>query len=515
MSAADEHRSSAESAWWSGHIDECLESYALAYRDYVEEGRPADAAMAAFFLGLHFGLKGDGPQGRGWSSRCQHLVDSIPECAVHGYPLYTATYAALGTGDVDAAMTHALDMQAIGKRHADPNLVAVGVLSEGRTLIKQGRVEEGLCLLDEAMLAASSGELDPFWAGAIYCHQMDVCHQLLDLRRATECTRAAEQWCKPIPDANLYPGVCRVHRAQVLTLRGNWSQAEEEATRACVDAARIHPVTAAEAHYEIAEIRRFRGDLAGAEDALRRAHELGADPQPGLALLRLAQGRKDAAGTSIRAALADATLDRLGRARLAVAQVDIALAGHDTETARTATDELSRTALTHPGSGIDAAATRARGAVLLADGNAAAALPVLRAACRLWQELEAPYEAARTRLLLADALRALGDEDAVALEWDAAAAVFDRLGARLDAAKVTALQGRDAVLAGGLSAREAQVLTMIAAGKSNRDIASELFLSERTVHRHVSNIFAKTGVNSRSAATAFAFEHGVVPGRHN
>jgi DNA-binding CsgD family transcriptional regulator/tetratricopeptide (TPR) repeat protein len=381
-------------------------------------------------------------------------------------------------------------------------------MGRGRVLVKKGQVAAGMTLLDDAMLEALSGRLDPTWAGTIYCHLMDVCHELADVRRSAEWTLATSRWCDKLPDANLYPGICRVHRAQVMQVQGDWDGAESEADRACRDMLGVHIGTAAGGQYEIGEIRRLRGDSTGAEEAFKRAHELGRDPQPGLALLRLAQGRIDLAVASMRAAL-DATEDPLARARLIVAQVEIALAAADIGAADTTTSELEETATTYSSPGLQAASKAARGAVLLAQGRALEALAELREACRRWQEIEAPYEAAKNRLLLADAHRALEDEDAVTLELDAADAVFRRLGADWDVRSVSNRRAA-ATLPAGLTVREVEVLQLVAAGQSNREIAAKLFLSERTVHRHVSNILAKLAVPSRAAATAFAYEHSLV-----
>ncbi|MBJ8339946.1 DNA-binding response regulator [Antrihabitans sp. YC3-6] len=502
----------AEAAWWLGKIDESLDAFTRAHRIFVDVGQTADAAMAAFYLGLHTGLRGDVSKGAGWMRRCYHLLDEIPECAAHGFPLYLETAQALGRGDTDTAMASATRMHTLGRTLANTDLVAVGVLCEGKTLVALGQLDEGLALLDEAMLMVSTGEVTPFWSGAIYCHVMSVCHELTDLRRASEVTKSATQWCSPLPDANLYPGICRVHRAQVLQLHGSWDDAMTEALRAHADTVNVNSGVASDARYEVAEILRLRGDLAGAEESLRAAHELGADPQPGLALIRLAQGNTEAAASSIRTALADEHLSRSARSRLHLAQLEIAFAAGDLDTARRASAALTEAAQTHSGSGLAAAATRARGAVLLAEGKAVTALPVLRTACRQWQQLEAPYETARTRLLLAETYRGLGDDDAVALELDAAATVFERLGALPDIQRVAALRGASTA-PGGLSTREIEVLRLIAAGNSNREIATALFLSERTVHRHVANVFTKLGVTSRSAATAYAFENGIVDPR--
>lgn len=505
---ADDCYALAETAWWLGAIDESLIAWAEAYQLYLEAGRPRRAAMSAVFLAAHSMERGDAVVGAGWMSRAHRLLAEEPEAVEHGYLLYFEIFSAMGSGDLDGAGATARRVQEIGRRFGDPNLVAIGVLGEGRALIKQGRVHDGVTLLDEAMLAALSDQLHPAWTGAIYCHLMDVCHELIDVRRAGEWTQAAQRWCERLPAAVLYRGICRVHRAQVLQVQGAWEEAEREASSACRELLRVHVGTVAEGHYELGEIRRLRGDLAGAEDQFRQAHELGRDPQPGLALLRLAQGRADTAAASVRAALAGETRDRLARARLCAAQVEIAVASGDTEVARTAADELEATAATYHSSGLKAASLQARGAVLLADGHPSEALPTLRSACRLWQELAAPYDAAKTRLLLVHIYRALGDEDAVALELDAAERVFDQLGATLDAQRVATLRGRSA-LPDGLTEREAEVLRLVAAGKSNREIAADLVLSDKTVARHLANIFTKLGLSSRTAAAAYAFKHGL------
>jgi len=498
----------AQSAWWLGKIDVCLDAFEAAYHAFLDAGQPLPAAMSAFYLALHSSGRGDAAKGSAWMARARQLVADEPGSAPSGYVLYFDTFSALGSGNLDEAMDAAGRMETLGRQLGDADLAALGVLGRGRTLVKDGQVDAGMLLLDEAMLDALSGRLDPTWAGAIYCHLMDVCHELADVRRAAEWTEATNRWCEAIPDTNLYPGICRVHRAQVMQVQGDWDAAESEATRACRDMMGVHVGTAAGGQYELGEIRRLRGDLAGAEAAFKQAHELGRDPQPGLALLRLAQGRADLAVASIRAALASAT-ERLARARLCVAQVEIALSVGDVDTARTATSELEQTAEAFSSPGLQAAAEEARGSVLLAQGQSAEALLHLREACRRWQQIEAPYEAAKVRLLLADVYRDLGDGDAAALELDAAEVVFQRLGAERDARAVADRHGA-ATLPAGLTPRELEVLRLVAGGQSNREIANELFLSERTVHRHVSNIFSKLDVSSRVAAAAFAYEHGLI-----
>jgi DNA-binding NarL/FixJ family response regulator len=507
--AADDLDALADAAWWMGDFEEASAVSEQAYRRHLDAGRPGRAAMAAMGVAVNHLLRGDGVLGSGWVGRARRLLDQEPESVEHGYLLQLELEGALAGGDHDAVVATARRVRELGRRHADPNLVATGDLFEGRALVRQGQVAEGMALLDEAMLAVLSGELRPELAGNVYCHLMAAFHELADIRRAAEWTEATGRWVAGLPPAVLFTGICRIHRSQALQRKGAWAQAEREAALVCRDLDDLHVAGAAEGHYQLGELRRLRGDLAGAEAAYRRAHELGRDPQPGLALLRLAQGRAATAAASIRAALAAVVHDRLARAWLCAAQVEIALAAGEPETAGRAGDELTMTASSYGSSGLEAAALQARGAVLLASGRAEAALPTLRAACRRWQELDAPYDAARVRLLLARAYQELGDADAANRELDAAGAVFERLGATRDAGVVAALRGR-AALPGGLTGREVEVLALVAAGRTNREIAEALVLSPKTVARHLSNIFAKLGVASRTQAAAYAYERGLV-----
>jgi DNA-binding NarL/FixJ family response regulator len=291
---------------------------------------------------------------------------------------------------------------------------------------------------------------------------------------------------------------------------GAWAQAEQEAARVCRDLARIHVAGAAEGHYQVGEVQRLRGELVAAEQSYERAHERGRDPQPGVALLRLAQGRLASASASIQAALVAESEDSLARAPLCAAQVEIALAAGSIDTARRACEELEATSSVYSTSGLEAMAAQARGAITLAAGSAGAALPILRDACRRWRELRADYNASKVCVLLARAYEVLGDEDAAARELEAAASVFDRLGAALDARAVAAMRGREQI-PGGLTAREAEVLALVAMGRSNREVAGSLSVSQKTVARHLSNIFTKLGVSTRTEAAAYAFEHGLAP----
>jgi len=490
----------AESTWWLGNMADAIGLYADAYRLHVDADELESAARCAVQLSIHCRLVGEPAQSTGWETRAQRVLENVPECAAHGYPLFLRT-AALTVTDLTAAESSAHRMRELGVRHSDPNLVALGGFFEGRIRIKQARVAEGLALLDEAMVSALSDDLDTFWTGAIYCGLMDACNELRDLRRASEWTEATRRWSDPLPLASLYPGICRVHRAQVLQSRGSWDEAEQEALSACEDMAGIDVFAVADAYYEVGEVRRVRGDLLGAEQAYRQAHDHGRDPQPGIALLRLAQGRPDEAGASIAAVLVAGGRSRLDRAPLLAAQASIALAVGDLDLADEASTELSSIAHDFDSTGLKADAHRSVGSVLLARGRTMEALAELRLAFNAWTVLDVPYEAARTRMLRADAYRACGDTDAAGREEAAAHDCFARLGV---------LTREAPALPGGLTRREVEVLCVLATGKSNKEIATELFLSPKTVARHLSNIFVKIGTTSRSAATAYAYENGLL-----
>ena len=502
---ATDYDALAESAHWLGRVEEVLECYSEAYRLHLDAGARRAASQSAFMLAIYTRLVGKGAQADGWMARIQRLLADEEEGPEHGYPLYLETARLMGV-DLDAAFASAQRMQDLGRRFGDDTLLALGVFYEGRTLIKQARVREGLALLDEAMLAALSDKLKPMWTGAIYCGLIAACHELVDHRRAREWTDATREWCSPLPVASLYPGICRVHTAELMAVHGAWEQAEAEALQACEDMLGIDVFAVADGWYEVGEIRRRRGDLDGAEAAYTQAHEVGRDPQPGLSLLRLAQGRADAAASSIATAIAGFGGSRMERAPLHAAQVEIALARGDVELAAASAAEVAETAELFESTGLRAVARTCQGAVALARDQAVAALASLREAFALWQELDAPHEAARTRVQLSEAYQALGDADAAARECAAARSAFERLGATAD---LRALEQQPAP-ACGLTSREIEVLRLVAAGKSNREIAADLVLSEKTVARHVSNIFTKLDVSSRSAATAYAYSHDLV-----
>ena len=399
---------------------------------------------------------------------------------------------------------------AIGRRYDDSDLFALAAQEHGHILIRLGRIKEGLRLLDETMVAVTAGELSPIVSGIVYCGVILACQDAYEVRRAQEWTAALSSWCKRQPDLVAFTGRCLTHRAELMQLHGAWLEALEEARRAEERCARAeNPAAAGEACYRRAEIHRMLGDLGEAEEAYREASRRGREPQPGLALMRLAQGKLDAAGAAIRRALAE-TAEAGRRAKLLPAYVEIMLAADDLSAARDASDELGSLAEGHEQGALGAMAAQVRGAVELAEGDTTAALVSLRHAGEVWHHLEAPYEAARVRELVGLSCRALGDEDTAALELDAARAAYAELGAGPDLARMGSLAGVAPREAHGLTERELEVLRLVAAGKTNKAIAAALVLSERTVDRHVSNIFAKLRVSSRAAATASAYEHGLL-----
>jgi DNA-binding CsgD family transcriptional regulator len=497
----------ATAALLLGHVEDGLRALQRAHRWHAEGGDPRRAARCAFWLTFHLGARGDVAQASGWFARASRLLEHEQECAEHGYLLISVAFHQLVAGDHAAGRAAAAQAAAIGGRTGDADLVAFARYLQGRALVHEGAMHGGLALVDEAMVAVVAGELSPIVAGAVYCGVIELCQEVAELRRAQEWTEALTAWWGQQPDMVTFTGQCLVHRAELLHLHGAWLEAIEEAKRALERFAHgADEFASGDACYQQAEAYRVLGEPTAAEDAYQQASRWGREPQPGLALLRLAQGRTDAPAAIGRAVTE--TTDRLRRVMLLPAQVEIMLAAGEVQAARDAAAELIQVAGAYGTPALRATAGHAWGAVLLADGDARAALVALRGAWRLWRELQAPYEAARARLLVGLACRQLGDQEAAAMELDAARTVFAQLGAAPDLARVEALARWDAASnAHGLTERELQVLRLLATGTTNHAIANELVLSEKTVHRHVSNIFTKLGVSSRAAATAYAYQH--------
>ena len=508
---ADDLRLLATAAYMLGRDAEYVETLTRAHQAQLDGDATAAAARSAFFLGMHFVTTGDMGRGSGWIGRAQRLVERLDEdCVERGYLLMPLAFQREAAGELEAAAAIAGQAVAIADRHGDQDLFALAAHTQGHLLVLDGRVAEGLALFDEAMLSVTTGQVSPIARGIVYCGVILGCQAAYEMRRAQEWTEELARWCERQPDMVAFSGRCHVHRAEIMQLRGAWSDALEEARYAEGRAARGNQRKAlSEAHYVQGEVHRLRGESGAAERCYRRAAELGRDPQPGLALLRLADGDIDAAAAAIERVLAE-TRNAGDRGRLLPACAEIMLAAGDVPRARSACEELAQIAASRGAGMLDAVAAQSRGAVDLAAGDAQGALVALRRAWRAWAEAAVPYEAARTRELVGLACRAVGDEDGARSELAAARRVFAELGATYDVARIDAhgdAAGTAAPTPGGLSARELEVLRLVAEGRTNRAIAGALVLSERTVERHMSNIFAKLRVSSRAAATAYAYEH--------
>lgn len=500
-----------------------------AHQRYLDRGDVVRGAYCAAWLGLSLAGMGLNAQASGWFSRARRLLgDVADQTVVHGYLRLADALAAAGSRSFDEAYSAAISAVEIGGRFNDRDLSALSLQAAGRALLVRERVEEGLALLDEAMVVVSSGELKPQVAGIIYCSVIDACRATYSLRRAHEWTTALTRWCEEQPLLVAFTGECRVARAEMLVLQGAWHDAVAEAERASQRPSRwsTTKITAA-ATYQRAEVFRLRGDFATADRAYRAAARAGGLTQPGLALLRLAEGRLDKAESGLNRALEE-TPEPLKRARLLPAKVELAFAAagwpaaenqdgsrsavvapERLEEARSAADELAEIAAAFVTPALATMASFALGTVELAEGNVAAAVVKLRAAADGWRDLSAPYETARVSLYLGLCCRLLGDEEGAELEFASAGAGFERLGAAPDLARLASLRGNRQE-PGGLTPRERQVLARLAAGETNRAIAAALEISERTVDRHVSNIFDKLGVASRTEAATHALRHGLI-----
>jgi DNA-binding NarL/FixJ family response regulator len=502
----------AMTAHLTGRDAESLELLARTHHACLKCGDVPRAARCAFWLAAVAMATNDLAQSSGWIARARRVLDENRcDTVERGYLLVLDGRRAMAEGQTTKAHQLFEESARIGERFGDSDLVALARQACGRALIRLGDAVRGGALLDEVMVAVTSGELSPIVAGTVYCSVISACFEIFDIRRAREWTEALNQWCSGQPGLVPYRGACLVHRAEILRLRGVWPDAISEAQRACDHLTRLsHQPEAGAAFYQLAELERLQGRYTEAEHAYRRASDAGRGPQPGLALLRLAQGKVEAASVAIDRALHD-TKERRHRAPLLAAAVEIMLAAADNLTARRAADELTAIADEIRSSFLEALAAHVSGAVLLAEGNPRQAAAALRNALAIWREVEAPYDAARAGVLLALACRELGDTDGVQIELDAARRTFVQLGATPDVTRVDELLVRPPTASSaGLTEREIQVLKLVASGKTNRGIAEELAISEKTVARHLSNIFVKLDLTSRAAATAYAFQHRLV-----
>ena len=476
------------------------------HRAQLEQGHRENAARTAFWLGLNLLFRGEVAQSNAWIARGQRLVENR-DCVEQGYLLLPGTERSLREGHAATAQTRAATAALIGERFGDADLVAMARHVEARALIEQQQVVAGLERLDETMLPVVAGELSPMAAGLMYCSVLEACRKVCALSRAREWTFAFSRWCDRQSEPLAFSSTCLVYRAEILRSTGAWSDALEEACRACDRAARASRKPPAAALYQQGEIHRLRGEHAAAEEAYRAASQLGYDPQPGLALLRAAEGRVDAACAAMHRML-HSTTSQYQRARLLPSCVEVMLAAGERDEARGAWRELQHLSETLDADALRAATAEAEGAIELADGKPDASLGPLRRAFEWWTELDAPYDAARARVMIALACHAVRDEESARLELAAARAVFERLCARSDLARVDRLTRTMAPdERPRLSPREQQVLRLNAAASTNRAIPAQQSESERTVDRHVSNDLTKLDVPSRAAAIAFAYEH--------
>jgi DNA-binding NarL/FixJ family response regulator len=503
----------ARSAYMLGRDDDYVTGLERAHHAHLESDEPLRAVRCAWWIGHNFLFRGEMGPARGWFGRAQRLLErERRDCVERGYVLIAALLEHVFGGDHKAAHTTAVEIAEIGARFGDEDLVAMGLMEQGHALVRQGRREDGLRLVDETMVGVTTGELSPIVAGIVYCNTIAFCRGVYELGRARQWTAALTRWCGQQPDMVAHNGLCLVHRAQLMTLAGRWPDALAELRRLGERFTEgvLNQRALGHAAYQRGEVYRLQGEFEEAEAAYRQATRFGREPQPGLALLRLAQDNGDAATAAIRRAVSETT-HPLKRADVLPAYVEIMVAVGDLEAARCACRELEEIVERQGTDLLDAMAAQARGDVALAEGDADVALVALRRACQTWRELDAPHEAARARVLLGLTCRSLGDDDTAAFEFGAARGVFAELGAAPALAWVDSLEPRSAPGdTHGLTARELEVLRLVAAGKTNRDIASALVISERTVARHLQNIFAKLRVSSRTAASAFAFEHDLV-----
>ncbi len=461
------------------------------------------AARAGFWTGMDFAFRGEIAQAGAWFGRAAEVIEkSGRDCVESGYLMIPVGIGQLeGQHDPDAAFQTFQQISSVAERFGDTDLATIGRLGRGEALIALGERDRGIRLLDEAMAGVTAGEVSPSVAGMVYCATIEDCYAIFDIRRAQEWTTALTEWCAAHPDL-VFRGRCLIYRAELMRFHGDWTTAADEVQRARLVLAGppVNPAIG-EAHYEEAELHRVRGRFDEAEPAYAEGSTFGRRPEPGLALLRLAQGRSATARSMISRALEEQPDDP----RLLEAAVTIALGRGDAAEARSFLERLQPSAA---GSGaptwLEAVATRAEGEVLLAEGKPREALRALRIAIGLWRELEAPYDAARVRVGIARACRALGDSETATLETTAARRVFEALGA---SPALADLDGRDHGPSHGLSPREVEVLRHLAGGRTNREIAEQLGISERTVDRHVSNLYTKLDVSTRAAATAWAYEH--------
>jgi len=493
-----------------GHHDDLVRGLQRAFVRSQDEGDARQAVRCAFRLAMTTATHGEHALSAGWLGRAADLVEEIGEdCAERGWVSFLRMFRAIGTGDFAEAKARADEANSAGRRFHDPDLIAISTCAQGRVALYGGRFADGLAHLDEAMVRVIAGEASPFISGNVYCTAIEGCQEISDFGRVAEWTAALERWCEAQPGLLAFTGQCAVHRGQLMRLSGAWDAALREYSLAADRYLELGtPAAVGLTAVETGDVLRLRGDLEGADAAYTRAADLGVDPQPGLALLWLAGGRSTAALAAVDRMLTEPG-GPVQRCRLLPAAIEVLVASGEVDRARPLAEELSALASSVGSLGLTASAAQAMGTIELEAGDAGGALPYLRRAHHLWTQASSPYDAAVVRLHTGRCLLALTDESSAERELSAARTIFRQLGA-VPMADLTSSLLAPASPPDGLTAREVEVLRLVAAGRSNAQIAVELVLSEKTVARHLSNIFTKTGVGSRSAATAFAYAHGLV-----
>lgn len=509
---AEDLENFAKTAYLIGNESESTEIWAKAHQQFLQQENPSRAVYCAFWLGMILFTQGEHSQGGGWMARAQRLIDDCPkECAEQGFLLVPQALQMFRQGNPEKAQELFSQALELGKRFNNADLMALGQLGSGQALVYQNKISDGTTLLDEAMVGVIAGEVSPIVAGLVYCAVIETCQKIYDLKRAQEWTSALSKWCESHPELVPYRGQCLVRRAEIMQLHGEWPDAIDEAQRACELLSRPPGESATgEAFYRRGELHRLRGDFDEAIEMYRQASKWGKKPQPGLALLRLTQGKTDVSKAAIRQVEKEKN-DPIARSNILPSYTKIMLKIGDLEEAQKASNELMEIAARLKAPFLQAMSGQVKGQVQLEGGKAGEAVQNLRNAWKVFQKIGASYEAAQTRVQIGLACRELGDYDTSEMELDAARIVFEQLGAQPDLDEITLLmKNRSGKNKTDLTPRESEVLTYLATGKTNKEIASELFISERTVDRHVSNILGKLNVSTRAAATAFAYEHDLI-----
>lgn len=501
----------ALAAYLSGHDEAATDAWTRVHNQALRHGDPQRAARAGISILAGLLFRGDAPPGLGWLARVARVLADCDRCAEHAWIDIWNAFPRMFGGDPTGAEPIFVTAVEEGEGFGDVELVTMARVGVGMCRVMQGFSNEGVALFDEAMIAVTAGEVSPMYSGIVYCSVITACSQVFDLRRASRWTAELTRWCDSQPDLVPFRGNCLVHRCEIMKLHGAWTEAFKVAEDACDKLS--GPVTwdtLGSAYYQLGELQRLRGEYSKADESYGKASDAGRPPEPGIALLRLAQGRPDVATAVIRRAI-DETEDPPSRSRMLPAYVEIMIATGELAEARAGADELAQIAASLAAPYLSAVSAYATATVLIAAGDPRSALPKLRTAAAAWRDLDAAYETARVRVMIASACRALGDADTADREVVGARATFEQLGATPDVERLDELtQPADRSAPGGLSPREVQVLRLVATGSTNREIATELVLSERTVERHISNIFGKIAVTSRAAATAYAYEHHLV-----